>query len=70
MFFQTETESEVFIARLSHVIDLFSSGGGEVGIGELSQFFSIAETGPYFQRSQGPVLLIIFSDQRVRCVTL
>ena len=75
--FQTETEKEVFIARLSCVRNLLSSKEGEKveNYELLSQFFPLADVRPLFQHSQGPVLLRIWldhltfrSDLKVRCV--
>ena len=54
--FQTETEKEAFIARLSRVRDLFSTEGEKVHNYELlSQLFSLAETRQLSQQSPDTV---------------
>ena len=55
--FKTESEKEVFIARLTSVRDLFSPEGGEKvhNYELLSQLFSLAETRPLSRPSQATV---------------
>ena len=55
--FKTESEKEVFIARLTSIRDLFSPEGGEkvYNYELLSQLFSLAETRPLSWPSQATV---------------